>query len=42
VEQILERNFVRDDGDPIAGIRNALIGSVVFWVGVGLVAAYLA
>jgi len=41
VDQILELRLGRDDGDPVAGIRNALIGGAVFWVALALASIYI-
>jgi hypothetical protein len=37
VSDILESPFRGADGDPITGIRNAFVGSAIFWAILGLV-----
>lgn len=41
VEQVLDWPLDRDDGDPISGIRNALIASAAFWLTLALIVAVL-
>ena len=40
VEHILDIRLGGDDGDPVAGIRNALVASTAFWTLLAL--AYIA
>lgn len=40
-ETILEAVFDHDDGDPVAGIRNAMIAAVAFWLIIAAVAFVL-
>jgi hypothetical protein len=42
VERILASRMGTEDGDPVAGIRNAIVAAVGFWVLVGLVLILLA
>jgi hypothetical protein len=37
VDRILELRLDSEDGDPVRGIRNALIAAVGFWAALGLV-----
>jgi hypothetical protein len=39
-EAIIDMVFDHEDGDPVAGIRNAIIAGIVFW-GILAVAAFL-
>jgi hypothetical protein len=41
VEQILKVRLGHDDGDPVSGIRNALVASAVFWAALALALIYL-
>jgi hypothetical protein len=41
VEQILDVRLGQDDGDPVSGIRNALLASLVFWAALALAFVYL-
>ena len=41
VEEILEWRVGADDGDPVRGIRNALLASAVFWTLLGAAFLYL-
>jgi hypothetical protein len=40
-EAILDMALDYDDGDPVAGIRNALIAGVAFWMILAIVALLL-
>jgi hypothetical protein len=40
-ETILEAVFDHEDGDPVAGIRNAMIAGIAFWLIIAAVALVL-
>jgi hypothetical protein len=40
VDKILELRLGTEDGDPVAGIRNALVASAVIWVALGAAVFY--
>jgi hypothetical protein len=40
VDKILDLRLGTEDGDPVAGIRNALVASAVFWVALGAAVFY--
>jgi hypothetical protein len=41
VDRILELRLGTEDGDPVAGIRNAIVAAGAFWTALGLVLIYL-
>ena len=40
VDKILDLRLGAEDGDPVAGIRNALVASAVLWVAIGAAVFY--
>jgi hypothetical protein len=39
-ERILQTSIRTDDGDPVAGIRNAVVVGTIVWIVLALAAAY--